>query len=203
MGRLLLLGFPLLALGTVAWRAHAKHDLPSSPAAHEREAPADVSETPAPARPRTLWQPLAPAPTEEHASGVSGIVVDASGAPARALVAIEPPDGSWHQGRIARDGSFRFDVPPGRYRLHVVDEPGETLELELGRGERLEGIELRLDPHRPPPPTVQTSESDDIPDQLDKCPDEPDDTFEDIDGCPEPARPEIVDPDVNGPDILD
>ncbi len=190
MGRLLLLGVPLVALGAVAWRANAKHELPSSPVAREPESAPPARETTA--RPSALWQPLPTVPIEEHAAGISGVVVDASGAPTRALVAIEPPDGSWHQGRIARDGTFRFDLPPGHYRLHVVDEPGEQLELDLARGERLEGIELRLDAPREAARTVEASDSPEIPDQLDKCPDVPNGEDEDLDGCPEPARPYAV-----------
>ena len=55
----------------------------------------------------------------------------------------------------------------------------------------------RLRQLRPPPPLVKDTDRDDIPDNVDKCPNEPEDKdgFQDDDGCP--------DPDNDGDGILD
>ena len=107
-----------------------------------------------------------------------------------------------------RRGGWIFG-PSARY-LHVV-QPSSALDSADGQLALL-GVEIVMhDSRRPAPivvpvavvvakPKVLDRDGDGIPDDLDKCPDEPEDKdgFEDEDGCPDP------DNDKDGiPDVLD
>jgi hypothetical protein len=177
VGRLVVLIVSLLAISAAAWRAPSRNaPAPPSPGPRE-EAPEPEAAAPPIARP--LWQALPAAAPEATASGVSGILVGADGERLGGLIVIEPLERSWHDVRRTASGEFRFDVPPGRYLLRAIVPrfEGEAIELTIDRGERLEGIELRMT--APPAPSV---EQDDV---QDRCPDQPDNDA-DNDGCPEP-----------------
>ncbi|HZS36485.1 MAG TPA: carboxypeptidase-like regulatory domain-containing protein [Polyangia bacterium] len=185
MGRLALL-VSLVAVSAVALsQTRRKAGLAPVQPSGSRAAPVAIDATPEPERPATprLWQPL-PAPAVAHApAGLSGVVVDGRGQPVVGmLVIVEPPDQGWHAvARSDAGGGFRFDLAPGRYQLRTLNGISERLELDVGAGERLDGVELRWAPQ--PPSPVETGEGD-VLDQRDRCPNQPNDD-EDIDGCPE------------------
>jgi outer membrane protein OmpA-like peptidoglycan-associated protein len=100
---------------------------------------------------------------------------------------------------LTRDLDARFDaravfLPNTDHNKDSVDP-----ELLLGLAYRFGG-ESAAPPPPPPPPLVKDTDRDDIPDNVDKCPNDPEDKdgFQDEDGCPDP------DNDGDGiPDALD
>jgi outer membrane protein OmpA-like peptidoglycan-associated protein/opacity protein-like surface antigen len=121
-------------------------------------------------------------------------------------------DQAWHVGLGVRYAmtdhiDVRFDardlIVPDRTHNGATDD----YEITAGLTYRFGGDKpiVRIAP--PPPPVVGDRDGDGIPDNLDKCPDEPEDKdgFQDADGCPDPDNdndgiPDTMDKCPNDPE---
>jgi hypothetical protein len=128
-----------LPCGNLPQRAEAA-EAPRVAAVPEGEAVPEVVRRPLP-----TWRvgERAPSPT-----GLSGIVVDPGGAPVGGAVVRCNGEERTLTVVAGRGGGFRFDLPPGRYTIDAAGEADHhgTLTIGLAPGERLDGIEVEVEP---------------------------------------------------------
>jgi len=168
-----------LAVGSGA--AKIKHRHPISPA------PAPIAELtepvreaepppPPPAPPSRAFGQVPAAPLPQVAQ-VSGRVLDGEEPLGETTLELESPR---HTIVITTDVDGRFDtsISPGVYTILINGD--QTITFNAAAGNRIQLTPLRAPVH----------EADAVPDQQDRCPDDPEtiNGFEDNDGCPDRER---------------
>lgn len=88
-----------------------------------------------------VWR-LVPAPPPRE-SGISGMVIDWNGSPVAYARVVCASTELLRTVVADQAGQFAFELPPGNYQLTVS---GRTVVIPVDPGERLDGIELEIEP---------------------------------------------------------